>query len=66
MARAPETERYPYHNRTECPVGQRVKKSGDWQYYLGRPGEERQLCTQFAELGRVPGGQASADNSSAS
>lgn len=50
MARAPEPTRYPYHDWRECPVGRKVKKSGDWQYYLGRPGEERARCSQCAEL----------------
>lgn len=50
MARAPEPERYPYHDWRECPVGQQVKKSGNWQYYLGRPGEERSHCARCAEL----------------
>jgi len=50
MARAPEPTRYPYHDHSECPIGGRVKKSGDWQYYLGRPGEERDQCTRCAEL----------------
>ncbi len=51
MARAPEAERYPYHDRTECLIGQRVKKSGDWQYYLARPGEARERCARCAALG---------------
>jgi hypothetical protein len=50
MARAPEPERYPYHFRTECTVGQKVKKSGDWQYYLARLGEERAQCPICAKL----------------
>ena len=50
MARAPEPERYPYHDRTECAIGQRVKEGGDWQYYLARPGEERTQCTHCAKL----------------
>lgn len=50
MARAPESERYPYHDWRECPIGRSVKKSGDWQYYLGRPGEERAHCSYCVKL----------------
>ena len=54
MARSAEPERYPYHFRTECVVGQQVKKSGDWQYYLARPGEERVPCPVCAKLQEAP------------
>jgi hypothetical protein len=30
----PVAERYPFHDHAECPVGQAVKKSGQWQYYV--------------------------------
>lgn len=50
MARAPEPERYPYHDQTTCPSGRRVKRSGDWQYYLAHPGEERPRCAHCADL----------------
>lgn len=50
MARAPAPERYPYHDHSECPIGRSVKKSGDWQYYLGRPGETRERCAYCARL----------------
>jgi hypothetical protein len=50
MSRAPEPERYPYHDHSECPIGQRIKKSGNWQYYLGHVGEERERCTCCIEL----------------
>lgn len=50
MARAPESQRYPYHDWLECPIGRSVKKSGNWQYYLGRPGEERAHCPCCAKL----------------
>ncbi len=44
MAPAPEPERYPYHNNDQCPIGQAVKHSGEWQYYEANPGEERARC----------------------
>lgn len=25
--------RYPYHDQEACPVGQEVKRSGQWAYY---------------------------------
>lgn len=50
MARVPEPERYPYHFRMECAVGQKVKQSGDWQYYQARPGEEREQCPICAKF----------------
>lgn len=31
---APVAERYPFHDHAACPVGQAVKKSGHWQYYV--------------------------------
>jgi hypothetical protein len=33
MAPAPEPERYPFHDNDQCPEGQEIKKSGEWQYY---------------------------------
>ena len=47
---APAPERYPYHDDDQCPTGQQVKESGDWQYYLARPGEERAQCAHCLEL----------------
>jgi len=53
MAPAPEPERYPYHDNDQCPEGQAVKTSGEWQYYEGHPGEERPECPSCAELNRA-------------
>lgn len=50
MAPAPEPERYPYHDNDECPVGQAIKESDDWQYYRDEPGSERTQCRLCAEL----------------
>ncbi|MBD2769418.1 hypothetical protein IC235_16130 [Hymenobacter sp. BT664] len=32
-SKAPEPERYPFHDNDECPIGQEIKQSGDWKYY---------------------------------
>ena len=67
MAPAPEPERYPYHDDDQCPVGQRVKASDEWQYYRDEPGRERAHCPICAGLsapplrasaGRLPAAQA--------
>ncbi len=51
MAPAPEPERYPFHDDDECPVGQEVKGSGEWQYYEPKRKEEtRPRCLTCAEL----------------
>lgn len=33
MAPAPVPERYPFHDNSACPIGQEIKRSGEWQYY---------------------------------
>lgn len=30
---APMPMRYPYHDNDQCPSGQAVKRTGEWQYY---------------------------------
>ncbi|RZK29662.1 MAG: hypothetical protein EOO57_19020 [Hymenobacter sp.] len=30
---AAKPRRYPYHDHEACPVGQEVKRSGQWAYY---------------------------------
>ncbi len=55
MAPAPEPERYPYHDNDQCPEGQTVKSSGEWQYYQAVPGEERvrcPICVEFDQAER--------------
>jgi len=49
-APVPTPERYPYHDNDQCPEGQQIKKSGEWQYYAGHLGEERERCAQCAAL----------------
>ena len=49
-APAPEPERCPYHDHDQCPEGQAVKSSGEWQYYQAVPGEERARCPICVEL----------------
>lgn len=49
MARAPEEIRYPYHDNDQCPVGQRVKASDDWQYYRDEPETRRPRCPVCAD-----------------
>ncbi|GAB3825909.1 hypothetical protein [Hymenobacter jeollabukensis] len=52
-APAPEPERYPFHDNDACPVGQEVKRSGEWQYYEPRTVEETRVrCPQCAALSR--------------
>lgn len=44
LAAAPE--RYPFHDNDECPVGQEVKRSEEWQYYEPTTIDEtRPRCT---------------------
>lgn len=40
LSPAPEPERYPFHDNDECPVGNDVKASGEWQYYAPQKKEE--------------------------
>ncbi|MCB2410704.1 hypothetical protein [Hymenobacter lucidus] len=54
MAPAPVLERYPFHDNDECPIGQEVKTSGQWQYY--EPTlitETRPRCPTCVQLGRA-------------
>lgn len=53
MAPAPEPERYPYHDNDQCPIGQEVKSSGEWQYYQAAPDEERARCPICVELNQA-------------
>ena len=50
MAPAPEEVRYPYHDNDQCPTGQAVKASDDWQYYRDEPETRRAHCPECAEL----------------
>lgn len=52
-APAPVAGRYPYHDPDECPEGQEVKRSGDWQYYFGHPSEERAQCARCGALNHL-------------
>ncbi|WP_375418099.1 hypothetical protein [uncultured Hymenobacter sp.] len=60
MAAAPEPERYPYHDDDQCPVGQQVKASDEWQYYRDEPGRERDYCPMCAELAAPTAGRPAA------
>ena len=57
LAPAPEPVRYPFHDRGECPIGQEIKASGDWQYYEPtQVSETRARCVTCAHLARqAPG-----------
>lgn len=51
MAPAPEPKRYPYHDQDDCPVGQKVKASGHWQYYEPSTIEETRVrCSRCVAL----------------
>lgn len=46
-------ERYPYHDESDCPVGQEVQRSGHWQAYEPRLiADTRPRCPLCIELGR--------------
>ena len=50
-APAPVPARYAYHDQDECPVGQRIKEEGDWQYYEPQTKEEtRPRCPRCISL----------------
>lgn len=36
--------RYPYHDNDQCPVGQTLKESDQWQYYPDEPDTPRERC----------------------
>lgn len=40
--------RYPYHDDSDCPVGQEVQRSGYWQHY-----EPRQIADTLLHLHRT-------------
>jgi hypothetical protein len=45
--------RYPYHDDSDCPVGQEVQRSGQWQYYEPRQiAHTRPRCPICIELNR--------------
>lgn len=45
--------RYPYHDDSDCPVGQEVQRSGHWQYYEPRQiADTRPRCAICIELNR--------------
>lgn len=49
----PVPERYPYHDNDECPIGQEIKASGEWQYYAPQQvAETRVRCQQCVALSR--------------
>ena len=53
MAPAPVSKRGPFHDNSDCPVGQEVKRSGEWQYYASTQlSEMRPRCTHCIELSR--------------
>lgn len=55
MAPAPVPERYPYHDQNDCPPGQKVKTSGNWQYYApATKTETRVRCAHCAALEAGP------------
>lgn len=44
--------RYPYHDDDACPIGQEVKRSGEWHpYEPTRLADTRVRCSQCIELG---------------
>ena len=55
LALASKPVRYPYHDDSDCPVGQEVQRGGQWQYYEPkRIAETRARCPICIELGRPP------------
>lgn len=45
--------RYPYHDDSDCPVGQEVQRSGHWQPYEPQQvADTRPRCASCIELGR--------------
>lgn len=47
--------RYPYHDDSDCAVGQQVQRSGQWQAYEPRLiADTRPRCSLCIELGRLP------------
>ena len=54
LALAPKSERYPFHDNDACSSGQKVKHSGQWQYYAPTTvNETRARCLECAALSRA-------------
>lgn len=54
VSRAPEPERYPYHDNDVCTLGEQVKRSGHWQYYRpAQPEEARTHCPVCSTLNQA-------------
>ena len=50
----PKPTRYPYHDDSDCPIGQEVQRSGEWQLYEPtHVADTRVRCATCLQLSRT-------------